>query len=145
MARVVIFGLLLLVLLGMVWGFRTIFIGLIVQSAERGNLIPVSLTLSRVPVPAGEQFVLTLPARRVGEGLLTLGSLVLTSGRVRLVRRGVVQVDVPLSQIAHLTVRGWTLELALHGGGSPLALRVAQPAAIARYIRYLATRRTLSP
>lgn len=142
MARFVIFGLLLLVLLGMVWGFRTIFIALVVQSAERGNIIPVSLTLSRVPVPAGEQFVLSLPARRVGDGLRAMGSVVLTSGRVRLVRRGHVQQDVPLSQIAHLTVRGGALELSLRGAAAPLALRVAQPAAIARYIRWLATRQS---
>jgi hypothetical protein len=144
MARLFIFGLLLLVLLGMVWGFRTIFIGLIVQSAERGNIIPVSLTLTRVPVPAGEQFVLSLPARRVGDGLLPTGALVLTSGRVRLVQRGQVRVDVPLSQIAHLTVRGWALEVTIRGTAESLALRVAQPAAIARFIRCLATRRTVS-
>jgi hypothetical protein len=135
-----VFALLVLVLLGMAWGFRSVFIVLVAQSAERGNFIPVSLTLARVPVPAGETFYLSLPARRDGEGLLSLGSLVLTSRRMRLVRRGAVVVDVPLPQVEHLTVKGFTLRIAVRGGGQPLVLRVAQPAAIARYVRCLAVR-----
>jgi hypothetical protein len=140
MTGVPVFALLLLVLLGMAWGFRSVFLVLVAQSAERGNFIPVSLTLARVPVPAGETFYLSLPARRDGEGLLSLGSLVLTSRRVRLVRRGAVVVDVPLPQVEHLTVKGFTLRITVRGGGPPLVLRVAQPAAIARYIRCLAVR-----
>lgn len=133
------FLLLLLTLLGMAWGFRSLLIGLVVQSAERGTMIPVSLTLSRVPVPVGEVFHLSLPARRVGDGWFAYRSLVLTSGRVRLVRRGRVELDVPLSKVEHLTVQGFSLRIARRGEATPLALQVAQPAAIARYIRYLAT------
>ncbi len=142
MSGVAVFVLLLLTLCGMAWGFRTLLLGLLVQSAERGTLIPVSLTLARVPVPAGEAFVLSLPARRPGEGLRALGSLVLTSGRVRLVRRGTVEVDLPLSQIEHLTVQGGTLRVTRRGASDPVAVRVAQPAVIARYIRCLAIRST---
>lgn len=138
MTGVVAFGLLLLVLLGMAWGFRTVVLALLVQSAERGNVIPLSLTLARVPVPAGERFALSLPARRAGEGLMQLGSLVLTSRRIRLVRRGAVVMDLPLVQVAHLTVQGWTLRITVRGSAEPVAVRVAQPAAIARYIRTLA-------
>lgn len=140
MTSVPVFALLLLVLVGMAWGFRSVFIVLVAQSAERGNFIPVSLTLARVPVPAGETFYLSLPARRADEGLRSLGSLVLTSRRVRLVRRGAVVVDVLLTQVEHLTVQGFTLRITVRGGGPPLVLRVAQPAAIARYIRCLAVR-----
>ena len=103
MSGVAVFVLLLLTLCGMAWGFRTLLLGLLVQSAERGTLIPVSLTLARVPVPAGEAFVLSLPARRPGEGLRALGSLVLTSGRVRLVRRGTVEVDQPGTEMSGLS------------------------------------------
>jgi hypothetical protein len=137
---VIAFTILLLVLLGMAWGFRTLFLGLITQSAERGNIIPVSMTLARVRVPVGEQFVLSVPARRVGEPLWRTGSFVLTSGRVRLVRLGHVIVDVPLSQIGHLTVQGWTLRLTVRGVAEAIVLRVAQPAVLARYIRCLAIR-----
>jgi hypothetical protein len=140
MSGIMAFTLLLLVLLGMAWGFRTIFLSLIAQSAERGNIIPVSLTLARVPVPAGEQFALSLPARRVGERIWATGTLVLTSGRVRLVRRGRVAIDLPLSQIAHLTVQGWSLRLTVRGVADQVAVRVAQPAVIARYILCLAVR-----
>lgn len=138
MTGVIAFGLLLLVLLGMAWGFRTVVLALLVQAAERGNVIPLSLTLARVPVPVGERFALSLPARRSGEGLMQLGSLVLTSRRIRLVRRGAVVMDLPLVQVAHLTVQGWTLRITVRGSAEAVAVRVAQPAAIARYIRTLA-------
>ena len=131
---------LLAVLTLIVWGFRTIMIGLLAQSAERGNIIPVSLTLARVPVPAGEAFVLSLPARRDGESLRQLGSLVLTSGRVRLVRRGTVTLDLPLARIEHLTVQRGTLRVTVRANAQPVVLRVAQPAALASLIRTLAVR-----
>jgi len=133
------FSVLIVTLLLMVWGARTVLLGLVVQSAERGNVIPLSLTLSRVPIPAGETFHLSLPARR-GAGWWPSSVLVLTSRRVRLVRRGSVELDVPLAQVAHLTVQGLTLRITQRGTPDPLVLRVAQPAAIARYIRYLAIR-----
>ncbi len=133
-----IFALLVVTLLGMVWAFRSLFIALVVQAAERGTTIPASLTWSRVPVPAGETFHLSLPARRAGDGWRKYGTLVLTSGRVRLVRRGAVQADVPLSQVEHLTVKGFKLSISRRGDPTPLVVQVAQPAAIARYIRCLA-------
>lgn len=140
MSGVAAFGLLLLILTGMVWGMRTLLLALLVQFAERGDIVPVSLTLARVPVPAGETFVLSLPARHPGESLLTVGSLVLTSGRVRLVRRRRVEWDVPVSAVAHLTVQGGTLRITARGTPEPIALRIAQPALVARYIRCLAVR-----
>ena len=57
MSGVAAFGLLLLILTGMVWGMRTLLLALLVQFAERGDIVPVSLTLARAPVPAGETFV----------------------------------------------------------------------------------------
>ena len=134
------FFVLVLVLVAMAWGFRTLVLALLAQSAERGNVIGVSMTLARVTVPAGEQLVLSLPARREGDPLTQLGSLVLTSRRVRLIRRGTVIRDVPLAQIAHLTVQGGALRLTIRGESEPLAIRVAQPATIARYLRTLAVR-----
>ncbi len=124
----------------MAWGFRTLVLALLAQSAERGNVIAVSMTLARVMVPVGEEFVLSLPARRDGESLTQLGSLVLTSRRVRLIRRGAVMNDMPLAQIAHLTVEGGALRVTIRGESEPLVIRVAQPATIARYIRTLAVR-----
>ena len=139
------FAILLLVLAGIAWGFRTILLALLVQSAERGNIIPVSLTLARVPVPTNEQFCLGLPARRQGEPLTALGTLVLTTGRVRLVRRGQTVLDIPLGEVAHLTVQGFTLAIAVRGASAPTVLRVTQPAVIARYIQRLATMALASP
>jgi len=132
------FTLLLLVLLGMAWGARTLALALVVQSAEQGNIIPLSLSLARVPVPVGEPLHLSVPARLGGEPLWALGTLALTSGRVRLTRRGAVVVDIPLAQVAHLTVKGFTLSIDRRGSLSPVVLRVTQPAVIARYIQYLA-------
>jgi len=140
MRAVIPFVMLLAVLAGIVWGFRTLFLALLAQAAEGGNVIAVSMTLARVPVPAGEQFVLSLPARRDGEPLTQLGSLVLTSRRLRLVRRRTVVSDVTLAQIAHLTVQGGTLRVTIRNQSDPLVIRVAQPATIARYVRTLAVR-----
>ncbi len=137
---VAVFSLLLVTLLGMAWGFRTLLLGVIVANAERGTIIPVSLTLARVPVPAGESFCLSLPARREHDGVRQTGSLVLTTRRLRLVRRGAVVADIPLGQVEHLTVRGFSLCIAQRGTAAPLVVRIAQPAAIARYIRHLAIR-----
>ena len=132
--------LVLLVLLSMAWGFRTIALALLAQSAERGNIIPMSFTVARVRLPVGETFALSLPARRIGEPLTAFGTLALSTKRVRLLRRGRVMADVPLSNIAHLTVKGFTLHIETRGGSEALHLRVAQPATIARYIRCLALR-----
>lgn len=140
MRAVIPFAMLLAVLGGIVWGFRTLVLALLAQAAERGNVIAVSMTLARVPVPSGEQFVLSLPARRDGEPLTQLGTLVLTSRRVRFVRRGAVVSDVPLAQIAHLTVQGGALRVTVRNQPDHLVLRVAQPATIARYVRTLAMR-----
>ncbi len=129
----------------MVWAARTVLLGLLAQAAQFGRPIPVSLTLARVPVPAGEQFLLSLPARREGESLRQLGSFVLTSGRVRLVRRGRVELDVPLSQIAHLTVKGFgVLRLTVRGNADAIGLRLAQPGAMARYIQTMASKAATS-
>ncbi|MCC6242888.1 MAG: hypothetical protein IT353_08605 [Gemmatimonadaceae bacterium] len=130
---------LLVVLALIACGFRTILLTLLVQSAERGNIIPVSLTLARVPVPTNERFCLGVPARRQGEPLWALGTLVLTTGRVRLVRRGSVVVDIPLANVAHLTVQGFALAITVRGASAPTVLRVTQPAVVARYIQRLAT------
>jgi len=119
MRAVIPFVMLLAVLAGIVWGFRTLFLALLAQAAEGGNVIAVSMTLARVPVPAGEQFVLSLPARRDGEPLTQLGSLVLTSRRLRLVRRRTVVSDVTLAQIAHLTVQGGTLRVTIRNQSAP--------------------------
>ncbi len=142
MTGIIPFLMLLSVLLGIAWGFRTLLLVLLAQSAERGTVIPVSMTLARVLVPVNETFVLSLPARRDGEPLTQLGSLVLTSGRVRLVRRGTVVSDLLLAQIAHLTVQSGTLRVTMRGDSGPLVIRVAQPATIARYIRTLASAKT---
>lgn len=141
MKGLIAFSVLIVTLLLMVWGARTILLGLVVQSAERGTVIPLSLTLSRVPIPAGDTFCLSLPARR-GAGWWPGSVLVLTSRRVRLVRRGKVEVDLPLAQVAHLTVQGLMLRIEQRGSPDPLVVRVAQPAVIARYIRHLAMRAT---
>mgnify|MGYP000343436673 CR=1 FL=1 len=140
MTAVIPFLILVLVLVGIAWGFRTMLLAVLAQSAERGHVIAVSMTLARVPVPVSEQFVLSLPARRDGEPLTQLGSFVLTSRRVRLIRRGTVLSDVPLAQIAHLTVQGGALRLTMRGESGPLVIRIAQPTTIARYIRTLAVR-----
>ena len=135
-------GLLLpLVLFGMAWGFRTIVLALLVQAAERGNVIPVALTLAPVSMPAGERFALSVPARRDGESVMQRGALILTSRRLRLMRRKRIVLDVPLTQIARLTVQGWTLRLTIRGTSDPVTLRVPQPAVIARYVRTLAVQR----
>lgn len=132
------FTLLLLVLFGIAWGGRTLLLALIVQSAEQGNIIPLSLSLASVPVPAGEPLYLSIPARLGGQPLWALGTLTLTAGRVRLIRRRTVVVDIPLAQIAHLTVQGFTLAIERRGTLGPVVLRVTQPAVIARYIQCLA-------
>ena len=124
----------------MAWGFRTIALALLAQSAERGHIIPMSFTVARVPLPGGETFALSLPGRRIGEPLTAFGTLALSTKRVRFLRRGRVIADVPLSNIAHLTVKGFALHLETRGGSEALHLRVAQPATIARYIRCLALR-----
>ncbi len=139
MKAFVAIGLLLpLVLLGIAWAFRTIILALLVQAAERGNIIPLAFTFAPIPVPAGERFALAVPARRDGESIRTMGSLVLTTRRVRLMQRKRIVLDVPLTQIAHLTVQGFTLRLTIRGSADPVALRVPQPAVIARYVRTLA-------
>ena len=141
------FGLLVVVLVGMAWGFRTVLLALLVQSAERGQVIPMSLVLARVPVPQGERFVLSVPARAEGASWTQRGSLVLTDRRVRLVRRGTVLADLPLVQVAHLTVTRGVLQLTARPGAADLRVRVPQAALLARYVQQLASRalQTVAP
>ncbi len=138
---VVPFAILLLFLLGAAWLLRGVALALLVKAAEGGTLVPLSLTLARVGVPGGESFVLGLPARPPGARLRGFGTLVLTTGRVRFVRRGTVVTELPLAQVAHLTVRRGVLRLDRRDGAPPLEVRVPQPALIARYVQLLASRR----
>lgn len=140
MTAVVPFVVLAVLLAAMVWLFRGLAIGLLVQSAERGTIIPMSLTLARVGVPGGDTFVLGVPARRSDAPWHALGTLVLTSRRLRWTRRGTVEDEVLLSQVEHLTVRNGRLQITRRDRQPPLELRVAQPALIARYVQVLATR-----
>jgi len=136
---VIPFVMLLLVLTLIAWACRSILLSVVVQSAERGDIIPVSLTAARVRIPTTDRFCLSVPARRQGESIRLLGTLVLTTGRVRLVRRGRVVEEIPLAQVAHLTVQGFTLSITERGAAVPVVLRVTQPALMARYIQRLAT------
>lgn len=141
MVAIVPFTVLLLFLAGTIWLLRGLLLALLVRWAEQGHIVPLSLTLARVGVPGGESFVLGLPARPPGGGLRGFGTLVLTTGRVRFVRRRAIVAELPLTQVKHLTVQRGALRLDRHDGAPSLELRVPQPALIARYVQLLAARR----
>jgi hypothetical protein len=139
MRALIPFTLLLAVLAGIIYAARALAMALIASSAERGTVIPASFSLARVPVPAGEPLLLSVPARLSTAAWYAVGTFALTGTRVRFVKGGAVRDDIPYTAIAHLTVRGRTLTVDRRDG-PPLTLRVANGASLARVVRAAATR-----